>query len=129
MVSSQEEYLEMFLYLLYQWIFKRLPRTFSILMSIILVTYFTLAFHLSVHQLIPWIRASFETANHSAHSTSWVILDALIDIPIAIFTALSTIAIVIIGVTLSYWLAGFGYSLIRRHPIRNIKLPTPGLPK
>jgi predicted acylesterase/phospholipase RssA len=119
----------MFLYALYQWIFKRLPRTFSILMSVFLVVYFTIAFHLLVHKLSPWIRESFETANRSAHSTPWLILDALIDIPVAVFTALSIIAIIIVGVTLSYWLAGFGYSLIRHHPIRKLRIRGPVLPE
>jgi NTE family protein len=122
----------MFSYLifLYQWVLKRLPRSFSIPLVILLVLYFVFIFPLLAVNLAPkaeewisqWISQQIPYLNIPRPALLGIDKYSVIG---GIVSALLILVIAVFGVLLSYAIAATFYRLVRGTPMKGLKLQDP----
>jgi NTE family protein len=108
--------------ILYEWMFKRLPKRFSIPMLIFVLLYFILLFPWLVYRGNPQL-TEFIIGYFNVGSIPWTWLHGK-----EIISALLTIIFGLSGIVLSYGGAGLLYRLWRSRPMSKIEIQTPHLP-
>lgn len=118
----------MFSYLvfLYQWVLKRLPRTFSIPLLALLVLYFTLFFPFLAVHLVPitgkWIGKQLPT--YSIPRPGFLKVDEY-SVVGGLVSALLIVLVAVLGVLVCYGIAALLYRIVRGKPMKRLKLNEP----
>ncbi len=115
-----------YLVFLYQWILKRLPRSFSIPLVILLALYFVFVFPLLAVNVAPsaeqWISKRIPSIDIPRPAFLGIDKYSVIG---GIVSALLILVIAVFGVLLSYALAATFYRVVRGMPMKNLKLQPP----
>lgn len=115
-----------YLVFLYQWILKRLPKSFSIPLVILLVLYFVFVFPLLAVNVAPsaeeWISQRIPSINFPRPAFLGIDKYSVIG---GIVSALLILLIAVFGVLLSYAIAATFYRLVRGTPMKGLKLQEP----
>jgi predicted acylesterase/phospholipase RssA len=124
-----------YLIFLYQWVLKRLPRAFSIPMVILLVIYFAFAFPLLALHAVPKAESCIaeKVPDYSIPFRSALGIPERYSVVGGIVSAALIIAVALIGILLSYGIAGIIYPFLRGRPMKLLTLhdpsPLPSTPR
>src|ERR1043165_2678916 len=121
-----------YLYALYLWIFKRLPRKFSVPLAALLAFYFLIAFPFMANGLTRPLSQKlggyfrFSQFAWGMSGETYYLFDGLVG---TVVEGVLTIMLALLGVLLSYWAAGFVYLALRKNPAERLAPPPPVPPQ
>lgn len=116
-----------FNFALYQWIFKRLPKLFSIPLVLLLGLYFVFVFPLLAVTVVPEVERSIaqQVPRLSIPRPAFLHIPSDYSVLGGIVSALLILAIAGFGILLSYAIAALLYAIIRGQPMKRLKLYAP----
>ena len=116
-----------YLTFLYQWVLKRLPKSFSIPLVVLLVFYFVFVFPLLAVRVVPKAerRISKRVPKISIPRPAFLDIPPDYSVVGGIVSALLIIVVAVVGVLLSYAIAALFYRIVRGQPMKNLKLHEP----